>query len=143
VTWTPIKSESRRLLSSSWRPRINLEQRLGLWAGQLEPGRKVHDVSTAELEAWLLTYKPQNRKNYRSALHGFFTWTVKIGAAPENPVTDVEIPEVKGERPCQLPTPSRRSGNAKSCLGTGALGYSHLDSLGCLLRPSTLRKLQS
>jgi len=80
----------------------NLEQRLGLWPGQLEPGRKVHDVSTAELEAWLLTYKPQNRKNYRSALHGFFTWAVKIGAAPENPVTDVEIPEVKGKRPSYL-----------------------------------------
>jgi integrase len=75
----------------------NLRKRLDLWAATLGPDRQVHDVSRAELKSFLADYEPQNRKNYRSALHNFFGWCVDEGAAPENPVSKIEIPDTSSD----------------------------------------------
>ena len=55
-------------------------------------GLRVSEIEVADVDRWLECLKvgPVTRNNYRRALAVFFTWSVKRGFCPENPVSDSE-----------------------------------------------------
>lgn len=74
---------------------------------RLKQFRKAHgkasmaDITTAHVDAWVngLGLGPQSMRNYCTVLSSLFSYTVKMGRSPRNPVVNVERPDVVREEP--------------------------------------------
>jgi site-specific recombinase XerD len=56
-------------------------------------------VTKQELESYLAQYSAQNYINHRAALSNLFGYGLKVGAAPENPLSTIEKPRIRRARP--------------------------------------------
>lgn len=59
------------------------------------------DITTAELDAWVngMGLGPQSVRNYLTVLSSMFSYAVKQGRSPRNPVVNVERPDVLRDEP--------------------------------------------
>lgn len=59
------------------------------------------DLTTADVDAWVngLGLGPQSVRNYLTVLSSMFSYAVKQGRSPRNPVVDVERPDVVRDEP--------------------------------------------
>jgi integrase len=59
------------------------------------------DITTAEVDAWVngLGLGPQSMRNYLTVLSSMFSYAVKQGRSPRNPVMAVERPDVVRDEP--------------------------------------------
>ncbi len=59
------------------------------------------DISTAMVDAWVneLRLGPQSMRNYLTVLSSMFSYAVKQGRSPRNPVLNVERPDVVRDEP--------------------------------------------
>ena len=59
------------------------------------------DITTAHVDAWVneLGLGPQSMRNYCTVLSSMFSYAVKQGRSPRNPVMNVERPDVVREEP--------------------------------------------
>jgi integrase len=64
-------------------------------------GTSLADISTAMVDAWMngLGLGPQSMRNYLTVLSSMFSYAVKQGRSPRNPVKNVERPEVVRDEP--------------------------------------------
>jgi integrase len=77
----------------------DLSRRLRRWAESTDQTQPIHAVTKQELEGYLAKYSAQNYINHRAALSNLFGYALKVGAAPENPLSTIEKPRVKRSRP--------------------------------------------
>jgi integrase len=80
----------------------DLSRRLKRWAGSMDLTQPIHAVTKQELEIYLSLYSAQNFINHRAALSNLFAYVVKVGAAPENPLSTIGKPRIKRARPAIL-----------------------------------------
>lgn len=59
------------------------------------------DITTAELDAWVngMGLGPQSVRNYLTVLSSMFSYAMKQGRSPRNPVVNVERPDVVRDEP--------------------------------------------
>ncbi len=64
------------------------------------------EATTDDIRGWLNqpNLKASTRKQYRSSLLSFYTWCVKVGLRPDNPVLEIAVPRVDPglPRPIQM-----------------------------------------
>ena len=109
--------------------------------------RKTHgkasmaDVTTADIDAWVngLALGPQSMRNYCTVLSSLFSYAVKMGRSPRNPVVNVERPDVVRDEPGIL-TPDELS-NLLAHLPDDTVPYVVLSAFAGL-RPMETRRLQ-
>jgi integrase len=65
------------------------------------------DITTANVDAWVneLGLGPQSMRNYLTVLSSMFSYAVKQGRSPRNPVVNVERPDVVRDEPGILTPP--------------------------------------
>jgi hypothetical protein len=59
-------------------------------------------VTKQELESYLAQYSAQNYINHRAALSNLFGYGLKVGAAPENPLSTIEKPRIRPSQTADL-----------------------------------------
>lgn len=64
-------------------------------------GKSMADISTADVDAWVngLGLGPQSMRNFLTVLSSMFSYAVKQGRSPRNPVVNVERPDVVRDEP--------------------------------------------
>jgi integrase len=103
--------------------------------------RSMADVTTADVDAWVnaLGVGPQTVRNFLTIMGSMFSYAVKQGRSPRNPVVNVERPDVMRDEPGIL-TPKQFT-KLLNELPDDAVPYVVLSAFAGL-RPMEVRRLQ-
>lgn len=96
VTWLASREQKGRSDGYLW----DAERRLKRFR-DIHGSTSLADITTADLDAWVngLGLGPQSVRNYLTVLSSMFSYAVKQGRSPRNPVVDVERPDVVRDEP--------------------------------------------
>jgi integrase len=95
-TWTASREQKGRSIGYLW----DAERRLKRFR-DTHGNTSLADLTTADVDAWVngLGLGPQSVRNYLTVLSSMFSYAVKQGRSPRNPVVDVERPDVVRDEP--------------------------------------------
>ena len=98
------------------------------------------DISTEQIDAWVTGLKlgPQSMRNYCTVLSSMFSYALKMGRSPRNPVVNVERPDVVRDE-IGILTPEELAGLLKQ-LPDDTVPYVVLSAFAGL-RPMEVRRL--